>query len=322
MIRDAILKHHDSIILDAKYMKPTVSTDTRKKVLSLRHAHSLAETAKLTGLPVGTVKTICSRSGAFRDNPMHRALFSLPPIKASQQTALVVPELPPQQVVTGDKEVDAVLWLRQVIKTGQADLIERAMEGAKKIKTPLNELEKRYMNLLVSSGHNQFSIIFSTMGFGDLEGLAKSSIDKLIRRNEAQARFGDQIFSDTDAESFCIGALAGLTADGDFCEFDKDKAAARFKAHPEVMPNTLSDCMHELTFWSQLYRLRHVSVPDDQFAGDHYNEVNARDDFVFRCLAHIRPRNKGEAIAVLRYLAENDYMDRTGTGDILSNLIR
>lgn len=82
----------------------------------------------------------------------------------------------------------------------------------------------------------------------DLEVLAESSIKNLTRRNEAQARFGDQIFSDTNAESFCFGALAGLTADGDFVDYDADKVAARFKAHPEVMPNTISDCMHELSF--------------------------------------------------------------------------
>lgn len=303
-------------------MKPPVSIEIKQQVLKLRHTHSLAEVAKLTCLPVGTVKTICSRSGAFRDNMTHRALFSLPPIKTSEQTALVVPELPPQQDVTGDKEVDAVLWLRQVIKTGQADLIDKAMEGAKKIKTPMKELEKRYMNHLVSSGHNQFTIMFATMGFGDLEDLAKSSIKKLARRNEAQARFGDSIFSDTDAESFCIGALAGLTADGDIGDYDADKAAARFKAHPEVMPNTLSDCMHELSFWRELYWLRSDSAPDGQYAGDTGQEASARDDFVFRCLAHIRPRHKDEAIAVLRYLAEHDYMDRKETNDILSNLIR
>ncbi len=89
-------------------MNPPVSIETKQQVLNLRHSNSLAEVAKLTGLPVGTVKTICSRSGAFRDNLIHRALFSLPPIKVSQQTALVVPELPPKQDVTGDKEVDAV----------------------------------------------------------------------------------------------------------------------------------------------------------------------------------------------------------------------
>lgn len=303
-------------------MKPPVSIETKQQVLKLRHSNSLAEVAKLTGLPVGTVKTICSRSGAFRDNMIHRALFSLPPIKVSQQTALAVPELPPKQDVTGDKEVDAVLWLRQVIKTGQADLIEKAMESAKKIKTPLEELQKRYTKHLVSSNPGNWTVIFKTMGLDDLESLATSSVQKLTRRNEAQARFGDAIFSDTDAENFCIGALAGLKYGGIMDQYPEAEVDKRFRSHPEVMPNTLSDCMHELSFWRELYWLRSDSAPEGQYAGDAGPEASARDDFVFRCLAHIRPRHKDEAIAVLRYLAEHDYMDRTETNDILSNLIR
>lgn len=55
-------------------MKPPVST--KAQVLNLRHSHSLREVAAQTGLPLGTVKTICSRSGAVRDNPRHRELFT------------------------------------------------------------------------------------------------------------------------------------------------------------------------------------------------------------------------------------------------------
>jgi hypothetical protein len=58
------------------------------------------------------------------NNERLRALFCLPPIKASTSTDMVVPELPAQEVVTGDKEIDAVLWLRSVIMTGQG------LEGA------------------------------------------------------------------------------------------------------------------------------------------------------------------------------------------------
>lgn len=143
-------------------MKPAVSTDTRRQVLELRRRHSLRAVAEQTGLPLGTVKTICSRSGAFRDNVAHRALFSLPPMRHTSQTLPAVPELPPQQRVTGDKEVDAVLWLRQVIGTGQAALIEKAMQGAKKIKTPLDQLEKRYTQILASANPgNPFATLAS-----------------------------------------------------------------------------------------------------------------------------------------------------------------
>jgi DNA-directed RNA polymerase specialized sigma24 family protein len=60
-------------------MKPPVSPDQRQHAIELRRTHSLREVASLTGLPLGTVKTLCSRSRAFSDNPVHRDLFTLPP---------------------------------------------------------------------------------------------------------------------------------------------------------------------------------------------------------------------------------------------------
>lgn len=86
-----------------------VTADRRQQVIDLRRRYSLREVAQATGLKVGTVKAIVSRSGAFRDNEAHRAMFTLPVIKVSQQTLPSVQELPPQQRVTGDKEVDALL---------------------------------------------------------------------------------------------------------------------------------------------------------------------------------------------------------------------
>ena len=108
-------------------MKQTVSPKQKQDVLELRRSHSLAEVANMTGLPLGTVKTLVSRSGRFSDNQAHRALFTLPAARPSTQTLPAVPELPPQTRVTGDKEIDAVIWLRAVIDTGNPALIEKAM---------------------------------------------------------------------------------------------------------------------------------------------------------------------------------------------------
>lgn len=91
-------------------------------MLELRRRHSLSEVAEIAGLPLGTVKSIISRSGLFADNPRHRAMFTLPPRQSCRETLPAAPELPPQQVVTGDKEIDALLWLRQVIETGDRHL--------------------------------------------------------------------------------------------------------------------------------------------------------------------------------------------------------
>lgn len=303
-------------------MKPAVSkrhisAELRRRVLDLRRSHSLSQVATLTGLPLGSVKTLVSRSGAFRDNMAHRALFTLPPIKASTSTALTVPELPPQQVVTGDSEIDAVLWLHQVIKTGQGALIEKAMLAAKRITTPLRELEKRYTRIMIKAHPGNFMAALASMGFADLEAMAEKSIVRLARRQEAQSRFGDDIFANTAAEDFCDEALSGL----DVCKMgwslDEKQVDSRLEAHPDLLPQTLSDCLHELNFWRELYWLRNAG--EDHC--DHSMQGQARDHFAFRRMALIRPRMPAEAIKVFRFMAENECMNWTASESILLNLI-
>ena len=298
--------------------KQRVSEEQRRQVLELRRRHSLREVAEATGLPLGTVKTLVSRSGVFRDNDQHRALFTLPPIKASTETLPCVPELPPQEVVTGDKEVDALLWLRSIISTGQTALIERAMEAAKRIKTPFDVLEKRYSAHLLANCNGNVFATFGSIGFADLEKLASRSIEQHRLRLEGVARFGDDLLADTDAEVFCIEALRGMKRSGPLLDYDKDKVAARFNAHPELMPHTLADCLYELDYWHQLYWLRDAA---DHYASDGPAESTAREWFVFGLLAEIRPRDKAEALAVFRYLVASDRDDMPEAEAILCNLI-
>ena len=286
-------------------MKPPVSTALRQTVITLRRKLSHSEVARLTGLPIGTVKTICSRSGVFRDNQAHRALFALPAIKASGQTLPVVAVLPEQRSITGDQEVDAVLWLREVIATGRVDLI----------------LEKRYRNYLVANHPGNLFAALSSFDFGDLDALASRSTKKLTLRNEALARFGsvDALFADTPAEQFAIDTLAGLTRKAGSFWLEASEVAARFKARPDLMPNSLPDCLHELAYWRELYALR--DAEGGTGAGDTSEQATAREDFAFVSLAHLRPRNSTESIAVINYLAAHERMDREETNDILLNVV-
>lgn len=300
-------------------LKQGVSLEAKSRVVDLRRRYSIREVAEQTGLPLGTVKTICSRSGAFRDNQAHRTLFSLPPMRESAETLPAVPELPPQQRVTGDKEVDAVLWLRQIIGTGQAALIEKAMQAAKKIKTPLDQLEKRYTQILASANPGNPFATWASFNFADLEGLAKSSIEKAARQHEARSRFGDNLFAETPAESFCMTALHGLKPSrmGFIADAEADQ---RFGAHPELLPNTLADCLREIAYWDDLYSLRNSF---DGY-GDAPPETYARRCFAFRMLGRIRPRSKDEALTVLRWMLvdKQNNMDRgEDTDAILLNLI-
>lgn len=289
----------------------------KAQVLELRRSHSLREVAAQTGIPIGTVKTICYRSGAFNDNAKHRELFALPPMQESDTTALALPVIPRQSDITGDYEVDALLWLREVIKTGQTALIEKAMEAAKRVKTPLKELQDRYLKHLVSKNPGNWTVAFQTIGFDDLDGLAETSTKKLTRQHEATARFGSiaGLFANTPPEQFCIDALAGLKLDNIF-ELSNHQVDMRFQDHPDFLPNTLSDCLCELTYWSELYWLRNAND-----GGDPAREAYARECFIFRSLARIRPKSKAEAVAVFRYLVDSERMDDNETESILLNLI-
>lgn len=299
-------------------MKQGVSDYQRSRIIELRRRHSFREVAQMTGVPIGTVKTIVSRSGAFRDNPVQRALFTLPPMQITAGTSPAVQELPKQQAVTGDRDVDALLWLREVVSTGHPAQIDAAMEAAKRIKTPFKELELRYRSWLQAKHPNNMFAALSSFDLGNLEGLAKSSVKKLARQTEARARFGDRIFSLTDAELFCESALDGLEPWDGF-DLNKAEVAARFRARPEQMPNTLSDCIHELQYWNDLYWLRNAC---ERYAGDPAPEASARDWFVFELLAEIRPRHKDEAKAVIRYLNISGRADHRQDCDrIIDNLI-
>lgn len=299
--------------------KQRISDDVRQRVLDLRRSHSLREVAAMTGLPLGTVKTLVSRSGIFRDNAKHRELFSLPPIRESEETLPSVPELPPQESITGDKEVDAVLWLRQVIDTGHAALIERAMEGAKRIKTPLTVLQQRYRQYLIDTYPDNPLAAMGAFGFSDLERLASQAMERQRLQVEAMARFGDRLMIDTPAEVFCVEVLAGLEFTETYPPFDEASVAERFKAHPELIPQTLADCLHELKYWDRLHWLRCASC--DEYCQP-LEEVSSREWFVFGLLAEIRPRDSEEAKAVFRYLIEDGRRDATGANAVLENIIR
>ncbi|MBS5845991.1 MAG: hypothetical protein KID08_09730 [Pseudomonas putida] len=252
------------------------------------------------------------------DNLAHRALFTLPPIRPSVETTPAVQVLPEQKVITGDKEVDAVLWLREVIKTGQAGPIATALDAAKKIKTPLKEIEQRYVDYVNrNSGGNPFAVMFS-FGFADLEGLAKGSLEKAALVSEARARFeGETIFEDTPAEQFCEKALKRCKGFKSYFDNDKAQVAKRFRKHAELMPHTLDDCLHEIAYWGRLYVLRHAAGE----WGDGMHEAIAREWFVQGLLSEIKPRDKAEALRVLDYAAQAESIEHDGMVAIARNLI-
>lgn len=219
-------------------------------------------------------------------------------------------------MVTGDKEIDALLWLRQVIETGNPVRTEQAKEAVGRITTPLNELGRRYGRwLVVSAGHVMAGL--GRIGFAKLDGLVERTIKRRAWELAAIGRFGDQLWYDTPAEVFCLEALR--TVERVEWDFPPEQVADRFKALPELMPHTLSDCLHELTYWNDLHYLRKACDTSGDY--EHCMESSARDWFIFGLLAELRPRTREEAKDTLRYLMVSDRQDMPEADRILENLV-
>lgn len=292
----------------------TITDQQRAQVLELKRQHSYSEVAAITGLPLGTVRTIVRRSGALSDNQQHRQLFTLPPLVHSASRQLATTTMPPQCEVTGDKEIDAVLWLREVIKSGDPLAVDMALKAATNIKTPLIDIEKRYTRYLIERSNGDVFKTFASFNFADLKGLAESSITKELRKAEALARFGNDPDLMTEAERWTVRVMGGI--DVDLMNSDRALVAERFKQYPELMPQTLADCLHELNFWNELYLLK-MAVNTDEPA----LECCEREYFVFELMAQIRPRSRKEAKAVLQFMIEHERKDHTSANAILFNLV-
>lgn len=257
----------------------------------------------------------------MQNNPAFRALFTLPPVQTSASTALSIPEMPAPANETGDREVDAVLWLQSVVRTGHRAHIEMAMEAAKRIKTPMKDLGMRYANFLMRQHGNSFMAALGSAGFGELEKAAETAIERKQKQHDALSRFGsiEVLFGETAAETACKKALRGLKRDkADFFRYDDKQAEERFTRKPDLAPQTLADCLHEQAYWRELYWLR---APFDGYFGDAHPAGQAHDDYCFAMLAKIAPRTKAEALAVFDYMEEHDATDRAEGPAIIRNLI-
>lgn len=305
----------------ARKRRPMPSA-TVSRVLTLRRVKSAKDAATTLGLPIGTVKAICSRAGLTRSNPRLREFFQLPEPVASHCTEVATPTALPEQVaVTGDKDVDAMLWLRRVVETGDADLIAKALEAAKRITTPAKELELRYGRHLAATAGSSFFAALGSLNFANLEGHAKGVIERKRKQREAMARMGgtiEAVFATTLQEQFCMDTLALVPkVEKPWKKHDPDLASAAFEQQADLAPNTLDDCLYELKFWSDLYWLR-SAFPDH---GDHWPEVNARTDYLLWCMGRIKPKTRAEAKDVLSYLVQEDGLSWAGSDAILENLI-
>ena len=243
------------------------------------------------------------RLGTATGNPAHRALFAIPTPAVSASTALTAPRpLPEQTRITGDLELDAALWLVQVCKNA-VDLatLDRATEGAKRLTTPANELDRRYGAFLASQGAHQLQAVFGSFDAANVARHVERARERIEWNAVAMAVFGSYEATEapTEAEQMLTDTTPTTLPDGDYWHWKPEQITAVFAG--SVNPTTLTEAVAEIRYWRWLYQVRrHARAtrnPGQSFDDEPFL-VQARGNYVERLLLELKPIDQAEAVLV------------------------
>ncbi|MEA3641821.1 MAG: hypothetical protein VBE63_18060 [Lamprobacter sp.] len=267
-------------------------------------------------------------------NPEHQRLFTIPAPLCSNEGALTVPELPAQQAITGDPEIDACLWLAQVCKTARhPGVLDKVLVAAQRITTPAKEIEQRYVDWLKQQpGVHPMRVIFASFDMANIEEKVAKARERIVVYNEGAAIFGSyqQALMPTPPEQMIertVGELPG--GDDDLLyRWTQEQRAELFAR--SVNPTTLTEVAAELHYWRWLHdirwKLQQTEAPDED-SPDDPPEISARRDWVEGLLCELPPQSPAEALqigeAVRHGLVETGSVDDWKTqAAILEHLLR
>lgn len=292
-----------------------ITEETRQKVIELKRGHSYAEVAKLLGISVSSCKAIVIKAGANNDNPRHAQLFKLPePVKQSTGTEVAAQVRPPLPRDTGHQDLNSLLYIREIIKTGDLDLIEKAREAFALIENP-KRLENIYSDWLIKNDGSMFST-FASWGCSDIESLIKKTLETKSYAMQAATLFDQSTnpFLETQADVVARQILKPIKPER-MGLYEDEAAAKLFKQRPDVMPHNLTQCLSELAFWNHLYKIRFsvgfIDSPPESFS---------RECFIRELLTEIRPRDKEEALMVANYAETLESFDDGYPWRLMRNL--
>lgn len=312
-----------------------MNSDIKEQILSLKRSGRGYKTISWeTGVNINTVKSICRRSGLFRDNPEHRVLFTIPEPKYSTELATVKP-LPPQRVITGHKQTDAYLWVLEVIKTGEPAHIAAAEVALDKLTITPKEAQERYTQYLQQNGAGWTSV-FSTMWLDNPQHFISNAKSQREQAAKVRGAFGsyDAAMEPTEPERLMMAAYGEVYGEGLYGWTEEEKAQgsingervfetwdarkAASKGFRDVLPEpyTLSDVVREYLYWDWLVDMRSAARKEIDPGGydDDYPEISDREDYLDNLLETIRPRSQQEAFKVLKwYLDFSRFRDSWGS---------
>lgn len=306
-----------------------MNTEEKDNILRLkREGMGYKSISRVTGVNINTVKSLCRRSGFFRDNPEHRALFTIPEPKYSTALATVKP-LPPQRTITGHKQTDAYLWVLDVIKLNEPAHLEAAQVALEKLTISPKDAQKRYTRHLQESGVDSFNIIFGTMSMDDPQHYIKNAREQARLASEVRAVFGsyEEIYHKlTPPEQMLEDALGWIFDDsygwteqekqrGSICgsrvmEMYDLRTSKAFEVMANVLPEpyTLSDVVREFQYWDWVYRMRSTArkeIDPGAYDGD-CGAVSERESWLDKKLETIRPVSREEALEVLKWYLQSE----------------
>jgi len=283
----------------------------KQTVLELKlSGKSHRQIANSLGLPLGTVRTWCNRSPLTKDNEAHRQCFTIPQPRMSTGTGLALQyaPLPEQQQQTGDRELDAYLWLALVIDTGDAAQISKALKAAEAIKTPVKELMRRYSAHLLATTGNPIKAVFGTMGVDDLKNKAAKTLERTETVMEFVACLGslEAVNTPYGAEKIMLDALGDREMTFGPRGYVVEGVEDAIRCLPE--PHTLSDVCRELAYWAWQYKT-HSAVQKHLGMGycDPHPIVTLREDYLDKRLSELIPKSRAEALATYDYLLATEY---------------
>ncbi|MFI8417716.1 hypothetical protein ACQKDS_14775 [Serratia sp. NPDC078593] len=298
--------------------------DQKAEILRLkREGKGYKTISRLTGVNLNTVKSICRRSGLFRDNPEHRVLFTIPEKKYS--TAIAVPKpLPPQSTITGDKQTDAYLWVLEVIKTGEPAHITAAEEALKKLTITPKQAQDNYTHYLQAKGAGWTSV-FTTMWMDNPQYYIEQAKVQYEKAGSVRGVFGslEAVFQPVEAERSIEDVYGAYQ---EVCCDIMAKVPGEY-VFTDVLPEpyTLSDVVREIQYWDWLSSMRNSAFRElypDEYPNENMHLWD-REQYLDHLLETIRPITRAEALDVLKwYLTYPRYQDMNADSDgVYLNLI-
>ncbi|WP_370688824.1 helix-turn-helix domain-containing protein [Xenorhabdus anantnagensis] len=277
------------------------------------------------------------------DNTAHKTLFTIPEPCYSTALATVKP-LPVQRKITGNKQVDAYLWVLAVIKTNEPAHLEAAEAALKKLKITPKEAQTKYADYLMKSGAHAFQIAFGTLSMDNPQGYIDRAKEQISEAAKVRGTFEsyEGALELTEPEKLMlVGELAEIYEAGYYwnekelaegCmrgdrvhETEKlRKATAKGFAEQLPEPHTLSDVVREFLYWDWLYQMRNVADKELNPGGygDERYYVYDREDYLEEKLVTLQAVNRQEAIDVCKWVLEEErFHDRELTDRIILNLV-